>query len=216
MAVEQRLTLSGVIVAVLLSASSAFAGALEDANAAYDRKDYTTAVELFRPLAEQGNAKAQDHLGLMYANGQGVAWDDSEATKWYRKAAEQGDADAQFNLGASYQDGFGVARDYRQAAAWYRKAADQGDSDAQFNLALRLAASRALDAEARKMAVTGRDDVAAKMTPEQIAEAQRLAREWKLAIARGDRARHRSRSTTSFTAHLATASSFPHRPQLSS
>jgi hypothetical protein len=78
--------LTGVIVAILLSASSAFAGVLEDANAAYDRRDYATAQRLFRPLAEQGDAKAQFRLGGMYLNGQGVPQDAAEAVKWWRKA----------------------------------------------------------------------------------------------------------------------------------
>ena len=74
-------TLRGVIVAVLLSASSAFAGASEDcaAAAAYGRQDYAAAIRLCRPLAEQGDAKAQSALGWMYANGHGVPQDDAQA-----------------------------------------------------------------------------------------------------------------------------------------
>ena len=89
---SSRLTLTGVIVAFLLSASSAFAGASEDctAAAAYGQQDYVAALRLCRPLAEQGDAKAQSDLGFMYAKGQGVPQDDAEAVRWYRKAAEQG------------------------------------------------------------------------------------------------------------------------------
>ena len=83
---------------------------------------------------------------------------------WYRKAAEQGNAFAQLNLGFQYASGSGVAREYVPAYMW-------------FNLAvLRFDAS---DREYRDKAMEERDQLAAKMTPAQIAEAQKLAREWK-------------------------------------
>ena len=66
------------------------------------RGDYDTALAEFRPLAEQGDAKAQFHLGLMYANGEGVPQDYQEAVKWYRRAAEQGRPSAQYNLASMY------------------------------------------------------------------------------------------------------------------
>ena len=136
----------------------------------------------------------------MYENGRGVPQDHVQAVAWYRKAADQGDADAQFSLGVMYENGRGVPRDYVKAVAWYRKAADQGDADAQFSLGVKyadgqgvpqdrvqaykwfnLAASRfaATEREDRDKAAQGRDSVAAKMTPAQIAEARRLARAWK-------------------------------------
>ncbi len=71
----------------------------DEAAAAYQRGDYATAVRELRPLAEQGNARAQRALGFMYDTGRGAPQDDARAVKWYRKAAEQGDAKAQFNLG---------------------------------------------------------------------------------------------------------------------
>ena len=58
----------------------------------------TLAVHWYRRGAEQGDADAQFNLGVMYAEGEGVARDDAEARRWYRKAAEQGHADAQHNL----------------------------------------------------------------------------------------------------------------------
>ena len=84
--------------------------------------------------AEQGYAKAQFNLGLMYYNGQGVRQDYTQAVQWYRKAAEQGDAEAQYNLGVMYYDGQGVRKDYVEAVKWYRKAAEQGYAKAQYNL----------------------------------------------------------------------------------
>ncbi len=82
--------------------------------------------------------------------------------KWYRKAAEQGVARAQYNLGFMYSHSQGVPQDYVQAHMWYN-----------------LAASRFAPGSNRDRAVKNRDIIAAKMTPAQIAEAQRLAREWK-------------------------------------
>ena len=84
--------------------------------------------------AEQGYAKAQFNLGLMYDSGRGVRQDYTKAVQWYRKAAEQGDAKAQSNLGLMYDSGRGVRQDYTQAVQWYRKAAEQGYAKAQYNL----------------------------------------------------------------------------------
>ncbi len=166
--------------------------------AAYDRGDYATALREWRPLAEQGNANAQLLLGLMYDNGQGVPQDYAEALQWYRKAAEQGIAKAQFNLGIMYDNGQGVSQDYAEALQWYRKAAEQGHASAQLNLGFmyskgkgvpqdyvqahmcyNLAASRYPPGEDRDKAVKNRNIIAKKMTPAQISEAQKLAREWK-------------------------------------
>ena len=97
-----RPMLKAVLAAVILAvsfASPVAAGPFEDGNAAYDRKDYATALRFYRPLADQGHAEAQFNLGLMYSNGRGVPQDYAAAVSWYRKAADQGDAAAQFNLG---------------------------------------------------------------------------------------------------------------------
>ena len=113
----------------------------QDGEDAYYRGDYTTALKKSRPLAEQGHARAQYRLGVMYATGQGVQQSDLEAVKWFRKAfkklqllAEQGDVSAQFSLGGMYYNGWGVQQDYAGAVEWYRKAADQGDEMSQYNL----------------------------------------------------------------------------------
>jgi len=90
--------------------------------AAYKRSDYVVALHEWRPLAEQGYAKAQNNLGVVYDNGYGVPQDDAQAVDWYRKAAEQGDVRAQFNLGLMYGRGQGVARDYVRAYAWFNTA----------------------------------------------------------------------------------------------
>ena len=84
-------------IALLLTLSLSapvLAGPFGDGLTAYEKADYTTALRLWRPLAEQGNARAQFNLGLMYANGRGVPQDYAQAVKWYRLAADQGIADA--------------------------------------------------------------------------------------------------------------------------
>ena len=89
-----------------------------------------------RHTAEQGDAKAQFNLGVIYYNGKGVTQDYTEAIGWFRRAAEQGPAQAQFALGLAYAQGKGVPLDYPKAIEWYRLASGQGDADAQYNLGL--------------------------------------------------------------------------------
>jgi uncharacterized protein len=133
----------------------------DDAFAAMKRNDYPTAVRLFRTLAELGYSGAQFQLGFLYRAGDGVPQDYAEALKWFQMAASRGHASAQSNLGFMYRDGEGVSQDYVQAHMW-------------FNLA-----AAASSEKYRYMIAEYRDDLAKKMTPAQIAEAQKLAREWK-------------------------------------
>ncbi|CKK46575.1 tetratricopeptide repeat protein [Neisseria meningitidis] len=79
--------------------------------------------------AEQGDADAQNNLGAMYAEGQGVRQDDTEAVRWFRQAADQGLAQAQFNLGAMYYKGHGVRQDRALAQEWLCKACQNGNQD---------------------------------------------------------------------------------------
>jgi len=102
--------------------------------AAYNRADYATAMRLWLPLAEGGNADAQAMLGIIYEEGQGVSQDYTAALTWYRRAADQGHPDAQFYLAYMHDLGKGVPIDPAAAANWLSKAADQGHADAQFNL----------------------------------------------------------------------------------
>src|SRR5450759_1806118 len=111
-----------------------YASPLKDGQAAYDRGDYSIALQLWRPLAEHGNAVAQMNLGLMYFQGAGVAQDFQEAVKWYRLAAVKGEARAQYNVGLFYANGKGVEQDFKEAVKWYRLAAAQGHKEAQLNL----------------------------------------------------------------------------------
>ena len=186
-----------VFLALVLSAPS-LAADFEAAEKAYQRGDYATALKELRPLAEQGDAKAQTSLGSMYGKGEGVPQDYAEAMKWHRLAAEQGDAQAQVSLGVMYASGEGVPEDYAEAMKWWRRAAEQGNAQAQVSLGvtyangegvprdyvqahmwLNLAAARLTPDFRRNWAAGARDDIEERMTPAQVAEAQRLAREWK-------------------------------------
>ncbi len=143
------------VLVVVLVAAPAWAD-FKAGEEAYNRDDYATALKEWRPLAELGHAKAQNNLGVMYGAGQGVPQDDKEAVQWYRLAAVQGHGKAQNNLGVTYALGLGVPVDYVQAHMWANLAAAQGD----------------------EIAGKLRDTLAEEMTPAQLAEAQRLAREW--------------------------------------
>ena len=136
--------LAGLAFTLALPVSTAMAGAFEDGVTAYERQDYATALGLFQPLADKGDASAQFNIGSMYAYGEGVPQNFAEAGRWFRRAADQGHATAQFNLGAMYAEGLGLAQDYPEAARWYRKAADQGDAITQFNLGLMYAEGQGL------------------------------------------------------------------------
>ena len=162
---------------------------------AYQRGNYATALSEWRPLAEEGDAQAQLHLGVLYANGDGVPQNYANAHQWYEQAAAQGYPMAQFNLGVLYDNGDGVPQDYAKARQWYEQAADRGYAMAQTNLGVlyrsghgapqndvraymwfSLAAARSTG-NLQKPAADTRDDMALRMTPAQIAEAQRLAQQ---------------------------------------
>ena len=186
-AAMKRVTAFAVLLVFL--ATPAWAG-LDEGIAAYKRFDYATAVREWRPLAEQGDAVAQYHLGNLYRTGQGVPQDYAEAAKWFRKAANQGDANAQYNLGVKHYNS--LPQDYAEAAKWFRKAANHGDAAAQYYLGVIYDKGYGVpqdyvqahkwynlaEAQGRTAAAWNRGRVAKLMTPAQIAEAQRRAREW--------------------------------------
>ena len=86
---------------------------------------HCSALPETRKEAQEGDAVAQNTLGGMYDNDEGIS-DYKQALKWYRQAAQEGDAAAQNSLGVMYANGWGVSQDYEQAAKWYRQAAQQG------------------------------------------------------------------------------------------
>ena len=93
---------------------------------AYNDGDYATALNEWKPIAEQGYAFAQYNLGIMYEYGNGVAKDYAEAVKWYRLSAEQGYAISQYSLGLMHSNGYGVLKDKAEAVKWWRLSAEQG------------------------------------------------------------------------------------------
>ena len=145
----------------------------------------------WRKKAEAGDAVAQSKLGNRYENGDGVQKDSAEAAKWYRKSAEQGNAGAQFQLGYMYAKGNGVLKNSTEAAKWYRKSAEQGDAGAQVFLsgcyyvgegvpkdivsAHAWANNASANGDERGKIIIGMME--SMLTPEQIAEATKLARE---------------------------------------
>ena len=122
------------IVLLLVAVQSASAMDFWAGSAYYLRGDFTAALREWRPLAEEGDARAQHYLGIMYANGEGVAQDDRQAAYWFQKSAGQGNSQSQYHLGILYANGAGVPEDDPQAVHWFRKSAEQGDARAQFNL----------------------------------------------------------------------------------
>jgi TPR repeat protein len=122
------------VISIISLAVPVIAGPYEDAQSAYQSGDYAAALQLLHRLAEHGDARAQDKLGIMYRDGQGTRLDYSEAVLWFRRAADKGVPDDQNNLGDMYYYGHGVTQDYAEAAELYRKAAEQGFARAQNNL----------------------------------------------------------------------------------
>jgi TPR repeat protein len=127
------------LFALTLLASAAVAGPLEEGSAAFRAGDYAKALQLWQPLARQGNADAQYNLGLLYHQGRGVARDTKQAHEWYTQAANQGQTDAMYNLGVMYVSGDGVFRSDRQALPLFEHAAARGHLPALYNLGVMYA-----------------------------------------------------------------------------
>jgi TPR repeat protein len=115
------------------------------------------AIALWEKAATQGESSAEYLLGLVYFTGDGATRDVLLAQSWFRKSAEQGNSPAQRSLGFCYADGTGVPRDLVQAHMWFNLAATHGD----------------------EKAAKDRESVAARMSPQQIEDAQKLARDWR-------------------------------------
>ncbi len=194
-----KVTLKRVVAAIVLMLSVAapvWAGPLDEVDLAWAKGDYALAMVLSRSLAERGNAEAQNFLGFQYEQGRRVPQDYTEAAKWHRLAADQGDAEGQWSLGTMYFEGRGVPKDAVEAAKWFRKAADQGDNPGQAWLGLMYSYGQGVPqndvmahmwlnlavAQGGKIGKTSqerRDEIAKRMTRAEIAQAQKLAREWK-------------------------------------
>ena len=98
---------------------------------AYSKEDYKTAFKEWRPLAEEGDAKSQTNLGILYFNGRGVLKDYKKAFAWLKKAAEQGEAEAQYILGEIYIEGKVAAKSFKNAKHWLELAYENGFAGAK-------------------------------------------------------------------------------------
>ena len=146
-ACDGRCSKTGFIIVILLTASLSFL--IPPSSSA---EQPSSEFQKLLKQAERGDAWSQAEVGQMYLKGQGVAQDFKEAVKWYRAAAGQGHRSAQNNLGSMYVRGEGAPQDYIEAHKWFNLAAEQGHA----------------------RATRSRDNLAEKMTADQIAEAQRL------------------------------------------
>ncbi len=141
-----------IIVLVLLTITSTYAGSPEQPNSMPQEPNL---LQSLIDNANKGDADAQFWLGTMYYDGKGVPQDYKEAVKWFTMAAEQGHAYAQLYLGRIHYNGDGVPQDYTEAYKWVLLAQMNGEDVSKL-----------------------KQDLTAKMTPVQIAEAQKLAKEF--------------------------------------
>lgn len=124
--------LAACLLQLPAAALADYAGGL----AAYERRDFAKAYQEWRPVAEQGDARAQLGLGILFDAGQGVAENPGEAGRWYAQAADKGVVTALYNLGRLFNDGRGVQRDVDRAKRLWQMAADAGSAPAAHNLAV--------------------------------------------------------------------------------
>jgi len=188
---QAQLDLSGKVVAGIRE--EAHAGVQKGIDA-YESNDFQAASDVFEPLAAKGDAIAQFYLGRMHVQGKGNFKPDyTEAFAFTLKSAEQELAEAEDLLGFMYYYGLGVAPDQKVAAGWLSKAAEQGVVEAQNNLGrlydkgegvpqdrvqaykwFKLALNAGHEASAVRL-----KEARAKMTPQQLAQAEVLTSEWK-------------------------------------
>ena len=179
-----------LIISLALCVGAAGASDFDSGKSAWIKRDFGTALSKLSSAANQGDPEAECLIGYMYLNGQGVEQDATEAARWYRLAAKRGLAEAQNRLGMAYANGQGIVQEYAEAVRLYKLAASQGYTPSQYNLALSYGEGKGvpqdyirahmwlnLAAVKNSSIANDRDNYAAKMTPQQIAEAQKLARE---------------------------------------
>ncbi len=151
------------------------------------------AMRYYMAAANQGLVYAQDRLGTIYAKGLlGQPVDYQQSAKWYAAAADQGFPDAEYSLGVLFENGRGVPQNYAQALKYYTLAANKGHARAQYNLAYMYVNGRGvkqdnvqayiwldLAAATNSEFADSRDQIAKRLTPEQLAKAQDQALQWK-------------------------------------
>lgn len=174
---------------------------------AYERGQFANALQFLMPLANEGDAVAQYHLGLMYEDGKGVRADPAQARRWYERAAQVGHGDAQFRLGRLHADGKGVPADGVKASRWYLMAAGQGHLDAQYSLGTMFKLGRGVPADLVQAylwfdraaeqgsgnARVQRDFLSEQLTAEQLEEARQILAGIEQARAEAEREAERER-----------------------
>ena len=161
---------------------------LQDGAHFYERGDYAQALAAWRPLASQGNAEAQNNLGLLYLDGKGVPANLSEAVRYFQLSAAAGSALGQNNLGGLYRDGRGVPQDFARAARWFAASASQGNTAGMYNLGLMYELGQGMKADPVEAslwytlaagevpnAAAHRDALWRNMTPAAQARARQMA-----------------------------------------
>ena len=190
-----RLASVGLLVLALWR--PALAG-VESGVAAYDGGDYVAAYNELYPLAQQGNSAAAYVVSRMLSVGQGVPRNTDAALEWLRFAAEKGEPNAQTQLAMRYDLGIGLPQSDTDAFGWYGRAARQGGAVAQLHIGimysnghgvaadlvlahmwLNLGAATLPPGPIRNSAAKLRDAVTAQLTPDQVAAAHRMARDWR-------------------------------------
>ncbi len=148
-----------MIVVSSMIASSSSGSALEEARDLMEAGKFEAAMEAFLPLARSGNADAEEFIGVMYALGLGVEKDPERAFDWYLRSAMKGHPGAQSGVGWYYELGLGMpAPDLVRAYLWYGLSTIGGDPDAAISI----------------------EEVAKKMTPDEIARATVLINDYRV------------------------------------
>ena len=187
-----------IIFTLAITVAPVFADWIDDMRGAREGEsalmsgDYKTAYEKLKPEADKGNPIAQYRLGQMYRLGYGFSQNDREAIKWFRKSAQQGNENAQYELGELYSDE--KYKNYKLAARYFRDAAENKHFIAQYRMGTMFRDGKGVIqdyvqahmwfniamAEEKNIDSTRKstNEIEKKMTPNQIAEAQKMAREW--------------------------------------
>ena len=144
-----------IFIGMLVFSSITYAETIDEVDAAFKSGDYPQALKMLRGLAAKNDVEAQYRLGALHESGTNITQSYIEAVKWYRLAATGGNAKAQYSLASMYLNGLGVPQDFTRAHVWFNLAAIWGSTEA----------------------ASSRDSVAKRMSAQQVAEAQKIARE---------------------------------------
>jgi hypothetical protein len=190
--------IASALIFILIVSSASRADDLDDARRAWENNDFKTAEKLLEPLAAKGDAEAQFHLCVLYMKGDGVEQDFSHAADLCQKSAEQGNADAQSFFGWMYRNGVGKKKNATEALKWFSRSAEKNNVYSLVTLGAMYATGEGTKkdlVQAYKWTIVAKtiegddgrdaiefsrdvDDLAAKMTPADVAAAKKLASDW--------------------------------------